>query len=181
MPEPVDGDMLRTVMRRVPSPVTIVTAVGAGERRGITIGSFTSVSLEPPLICFNVNRTAQMHDVIMAASRFAVHILAEDQAHLSNHFAVPDRSGREQFESVSYAIDAHGTPVLNDVTAVLHCTHHRTFVAGDKSIIVGKVAEVELNEDRGAVLYYKRGYRGVGEELRSTTLSPVKRASNDTS
>jgi len=67
------------------------------------------------------------------------------------------------------------------VTAVLHCVHHDVFTAGDKSIIVGRVVEVQANDDRGAVLYYKRTYRGVGDELRSTLLSPVKRASNDTS
>lgn len=181
MPEAVTGETLRQVMRRVPSPVTVVTAADAHEARGITIGSFTSVALEPPLICFNVNHEAQMHDVLLAAPRFAVHVLNEEQAHLANHFAVPDLTGAEQLRTVPHRIDDQGTPVLDDVTAVLHCTHHDVFTAGDKSIIIGRVEAVQHNEDRGAVLYYKRTYRGVGEELRSTLLSPVKRASNDTS
>jgi flavin reductase (DIM6/NTAB) family NADH-FMN oxidoreductase RutF len=181
MPESVDGETLRRVMRRVPSPVTVITAADATEARGITIGSFTSVALEPPLVCFNVNHDAQMHDVVLDASRFAVHILGDGQAHLANHFAVPDLTGDEQLRSVSHAVDEHGTPILDEVTAVLHCVHHDVFTAGDKSIIVGRVVEVQANDDRGAVLYYKRTYRGVGDELRSTLLSPVKRASNDTS
>lgn len=181
MTEPVDGESLRQTMRRVPSPVTVVTAATEQEARGITIGSFTSVSLEPPLICFNVDRTAQMHPVIMEAPRFAVHILGEHQAHLSNHFAIPNISGQEQLESVAHRINAHGTPILEDVTAVLHCTHHDAFVAGDKTIIIGRVVDIDDVADRGAVLYYKRTYRAVGEEVRSTVLSPVKRASSDTS
>lgn len=181
IPESVDGETLREVMRRVPSPVTVVTAANAEEARGITIGSFTSVSLEPPLVCFNVNHEAQMHDVIMAAPRFAVHVLGEQQAHLSKHFAVPDRTGAEQLRSVPHGIDEHGIPILDDVTAVLHCVHHDVFTAGDKSIIIGRVVDVDVYEDDGAVLYYKRTYRSVGEELRSTLLSPVKRASNETS
>lgn len=181
MPESVDGETLRQVMRRVPSPVTVVTAADAHEARGITIGSFTSVALEPPLICFNVNHEAQMHDVLLAAPRFAVHVLGEEQASLANHFAVPDQTGAEQLQPVPHVINEHGTPVLDDVTAVLHCMHHDVFAAGDKSIIIGRVVEVAVNDDHGAVLYYQRTYRGVGEELRSTLLSPVKRASSDTS
>jgi len=181
MPESINGETLRQVMRRVPSPVTVVTAADAHEARGITIGSFASVSLEPPLVCFNVNHEAQMHDVILEAPRFAVHVLGEEQAHLANHFAVPDRSGAEQFRAVPHQVNEDGTPVLDDVTAVLYCVHHNVFTAGDKSIIIGRVVDVRLLESRGAVLYYERTYRGVGDELRSTRLSPVKRASNDTS
>lgn len=181
MPESVDGETLRHVMRRVPSPVTVVTAADAHEARGITIGSFTSVALEPPLICFNVNHDAQMHDVLLNAPRFAVHVLSEAQAPLATHFAVPDRTGAEQLQPVPHIINEHGTPVLDDATAVLHCQHHDVFTAGDKSIIVGRVVEIEANDDGGAVLYYHRTYRGVGDELRSTLLSPVKRASNETS
>ena len=168
-------------MRRVPSPVVVVTASGAGEARGITIGSFTSLSLEPPLVCFNVNRDAQMHGVITDATRYAVHVLGEEQAHLANHFAIPDRTGAEQFDAVPHYFDVHGTPILEGVTAIFHCTHHDRFMAGDKSILVGRVAEIETNADHGAVLYYKRTYRAVGDEVRSTLLSPVKRASNETS
>lgn len=181
MVKPVDADTLRQVMRRVPSPVTVVTAATAEEVRGITIGSFTSVSLEPPLVCFNVNHTAQMHDVILAAPRFAVHVLSEGQAPLAEHFAVPDRPGTEQLRTVPHEIDEHGLPILQGVTAVLHCVHHEVFTAGDKSIIIGRVVEVDLREDNGAVLYFQRTYHGVGEELRSTWFSPVKRASSETS
>ena len=176
MPESVDGETLRQVMRRVPSPVTVVTAASAQEARGIT-----SVALDPPLIGFNVNHDAQMHDVLLDASRFAVHVLSEAQAPLANHFAVPDRPGSEQFRTVPHVINGYGTPVLDDATAVLHCVHHEVFTAGDKSIIIARVVDVEADEDGGAVLYYQRSYRGVGDELRSTLLSPVKRASSDTS
>lgn len=181
MPESVDGKTLRDMMRQVPSPVTVVTAADAEEVRGITIGSFTSVSLEPPLICFNVNHGAQMHDVLLAAPRFAVHILSEKQAPLAPHFAHPDRSGAEQFHSVSHVIDEYGVPILEGASAVLHCVHHDVFTAGDKSIIIGRVVDGEIHEGRGAVLYYQRTYRSVGADLRSRRLSPMKRASSETS
>ena len=76
MSRSVDGETLRQVMRRVPSPVTVVTAASAEEVRGITIGSFTSVALEPPLVCFNVNHAAEMHNLPLAAPRYAVQVLS---------------------------------------------------------------------------------------------------------
>jgi flavin reductase (DIM6/NTAB) family NADH-FMN oxidoreductase RutF len=165
----VDGAALRQVMRRVPSPVVVVTApTEGGAARGITIGSFASLSLHPPLVCFNVTQTAAMHDPLLGAGRFAVHVLGEAQAHLAEHFALPSLTGAEQLAAVEHTHDAHGTPVLADVAAVLHCTLHTTFAAGDHTVVVGRVAAVDAPpNERGAVLYYQRAYRRVGEELRT--------------
>jgi flavin reductase (DIM6/NTAB) family NADH-FMN oxidoreductase RutF len=171
----------RALMRRVPSPVVVVTARGPQEARGITIGSFSSVALDPPLVSFNVARDSRMFDVMEACERYAVHVLGEDQAHLAKQFAVPDLTGHEQFEAVDHACDAHGTPILEGGSAVLHCRPHDAMPAGDHRLYVGRVVEMEERADQGAVLYYKSDYRGVGRELPSTRLAPVKRASNESS
>jgi flavin reductase (DIM6/NTAB) family NADH-FMN oxidoreductase RutF len=168
-------------MRRVPSPVVVVTAAGEEEARGITIGSFTSVALNPPLVSFNVGRESRMYEAMESCSRFAVNVLGEEQAALATRFAEPDLTGPEQFEGVPYTLDARGTPLLDDVTARLHCTPHDAVPAGDHVLYVGLVVGVDEQPDRGAVLYYKSGYRGVGSELRSTELSPVKRVSSESS
>jgi flavin reductase (DIM6/NTAB) family NADH-FMN oxidoreductase RutF len=89
MPDPVPGDAFRAVMRRVPSPVVVVTAQGPREARGITIGSFTSLALDPPLVSFNVGCGARMHEVMEACDRFAVHVLGEEQTHLPNRCPSP--------------------------------------------------------------------------------------------
>ena len=176
-----DPSTFRALMRRVPSPVVVITAQGSREARGITIGSFSSVALEPPLVSFNVGHESRMFDVMEVCERFAVHVLGEDQAHLAEQFAVPDLSGGEQFESVPHVRDTHGTPILKGGSAVLYCSSHDSMSAGDHRLYVGLVEEVEERPDRGAVIYYKSGYRGVGSELRSTRLAPVKRASSDSS
>ena len=180
--ESVDGSIFRAAMRRVPSPVVVVTAAeGEGEGRGITIGSFASLALDPPLVNFNVARDASMHAVLQACDRFAVHVLGEGQAHLAQNFAEPDLTGREQFESIPHSIDDFGTPILEDVGLILHCTPHDQVQAGDKTIFISRVVEIDERTDDGAVLYYQRSYRGVGSELPSSLLSPVKRASSESS
>ena len=171
----------RASMRRVPSPVVVVTAQGPQEARGITIGSFSSVALDPPLVSFNVARDSSMFGVMEACERFAVHVLGENQAHFAKQFAVPGLSGPEQFEAVPHERDAHGTPILEGGSAVFHCRPHDSILAADHRLYVGRVVEVEERPDQGAVLYYKSDYRGVGKELPSTRLAPVKRASNDSS
>ena len=171
----------RTSMSRVPSPVVVITAQGPREARGITIGSLSSVALEPPLVSFNVACDSRMFDVMEGCDRFAVHVLGEDQAHVAKQFAVPDLSGPEQFESVPHTRDAHGTPVLEGGSAVLHCQPHDSLPAGDHRLYVGLVMEAEERPDQGAVIYYKSDYRGVGKELPSTRLAPVNRASSDSS
>ena len=179
MIEHVDGALLRTVMRRVASPVTVVTARAGDERRGITIGSFTSVSLDPPLISFNVERIAQMHPVLLAAERFNVHVLTNEQAHLSNHFALPDLSGETQFAGLDVRPDAHGTPLLPEALAVLACTPYGFYEAGDHTIVVGEVEAVAMVEDEVPLLYFDRRYVSVGDEVEPLSLlGPVKRSSS---
>lgn len=169
----MDGDVLRRVMRQVPSPVTIVTVKGDGEIRGITIGSFTSTSLRPPLISFNLSRDAQTYEALVTSERFAVHILSDTQAHLADHFATPDLTGEKQFEAIAYRIDAAGTPILMDVLAVIHCRRHAIYDAGDHSIVVGNVSEIDHLSEGAPLLYFDRTYRRVGEEVQPTTFEPT--------
>ncbi len=182
MSEPVEGSAFRSVMRRVPAPVVVVTARGETEARGITIGSFTSVALDPPLVSFNVGQESRMHGIMETCSAFAVHVLSEQQVHLAKRFATPGLTADEQFEALSYHTRAGSDlPLLNDVTARLLCTPEDSIVAGDHTLYVGQVVEIEEPPDAGAVLYYQSSYRGVGSELPSMELSPVKRASSESS
>lgn len=181
MPEPVDGDAFRTAMRRVPSPIVVVTARGEHEARGITIGSFTSVALDPPLVSLNVGHESRMHTVMEGCSRFAVQVLSEEQAHLATRFAEPGLTPAEQFDAVPTTEDEHGTPHLDGVTARLHCRPHSAIEAGDHTLYVGRVVAIDEPPNRGAVLYYQSSYRGVGSELPSTEFSPVNRVSSESS
>lgn len=177
----VDGEALRRVMRRVASPVTVVTAAGSDGPRGITIGSFTSVSLDPPLISFNLDKAAQMHALLDdGIDRLAIHLLSDEQAHLSNHFAVPDLSSDAQFADINHHLNEDGTPILASAIAVLHCDVYATYPAGDHTIVVGAVRQVAYAAEAGKpLLYFDRRYCSVGEEVTLSLFSPVNRASSD--
>ena len=157
------GEAFRLAMRRVPAVVTIVTAARGEEVRGITIGSFTSVALDPPLISFNVRKESRMHGIITTASHFAVHLISQQQTHLCQHFATPDQTSAQQFSTVGYRLNALGVPILDDALTILCCAHHDLFEAGDHSIILGRVVEIDEANEGEPVLYYNRTYRSIGE------------------
>lgn len=177
----VKSSAFRTTLRHVPAPVVVVTTYAQGTPRGITIGSFTSVSLKPPLVSFNVDRTAQSHAALAESGRCAIHILDETQSAFGDHFARPDLSPDEQFRPVSYTQDAHGIPILDGKAAVLHAQIRNQYPAGDHSIFVAEVTNITPRDHANGIVYVNRGYHAVGQELGGTALSPVKASSNGSS
>lgn len=163
----VTGDAIRAAMRRVPTPVTVVT-IGGTHPRGITIGSFVTVSLDPPLVSFNVQQSARIHDEIVGSERFAVHILASDQAVLSDLFADPDLTGEEQLGQVAHELDASGLPDLEGALARFVCETVSGQEAGDHTIIVGRVLNLRARDSGEALLYLNREYRFIETQGPST-------------
>lgn len=180
MPGKLDGKKGRIAMPRVPSAVTVVTAAGEGEMGGVAIRSFTSVSIDPLLISLNVPCQAQTHDLIVGAERFAVHLLSEEQAVLSNHFSALDPRGQEPFAAIPYRLDAHGTPILEEVLAVFYCARYAVYEAGDHALLVGEVLHIEKGVEGRPLVYFDRSYCRVGDIVSSTTFAPVKRSSSET-
>lgn len=164
---PVDthtlGEALRSVMRRVPSPVTVVTAALGDEVRGVTIGSFTSVSLAPPLVSFNVQRGSQMEPFVRGAARLNVHVLGEDQAGLGLFFAQPNTDGSEALAAVPHYLDLTGTPVLLHALAVLHCRPYELVEAGDHVLVLAEVEAVDGPAEGDPLVYVDRAFHTVGE------------------
>lgn len=158
----LDAESFRHSMRLVPSPVTVVTARSASEMRGITIGSFTSLTLDPPLVCFNLSRDSRMYPVLADAPGFAIHVLSGDQAHLSRHFAASDRTGDEQFRHVDFRQDTCGTPILEDAALVLYCKPHDELETGGKLIIVGCVHWTRVNAHSSVLVYHRHQYDKIG-------------------
>lgn len=168
-----EGEALRLVMRRLPCPVVVVTIGDEIGIRGITVGSFTSVSLNPPLVSFNINEASQMYERITPAEYFAVHVMGEEQTGIANRFALPDVSDDVQFEGLSYTRDATGVPVLADALAVLHCRMFAWYTAGDHAIIIGEVLSVENQREGAPVVYQDRAYRQIGEEVAPLVVGAV--------
>jgi flavin reductase (DIM6/NTAB) family NADH-FMN oxidoreductase RutF len=151
----VDAAVFRQLCGRFATGVVIVTTNAEnGQPVGMTANSFTSVSLDPPLVSVNVDHRADMHRHLAGASRFAINILEGRQEALSRRFA---GEHADRFEGVGYRIGDAGLPLLVGVLGTLECDVHARFEAGDHTIVVGRVVAGTTGEGR-PLLYYRGGY-----------------------
>jgi flavin reductase (DIM6/NTAB) family NADH-FMN oxidoreductase RutF len=141
----LDQRELRQAFGKFTTGVTIVTANVDGKRVGMTANSFSSLSLDPPLVLWSVrNSSTNFHD-FMGATHFAVNVLSTSQIELSQRFA---KSSTEKFDGVKYEDGVGGSPVFPDTTAVFECSTESLHEAGDHVIMVGRVQKVSLSDHR---------------------------------
>lgn len=157
------GDALRSTLRAVPSPIVVVTMWTDREPRGATIGSFASVSLDPPLVSFNVTHGTRLHDSLAETDQLAVHFLAADQADIATHFAIPDLDGVDQLAPFEHQLVRDQPPLLEGVLSTLLCTTSATVEAGDHTIVIAAVDAIRPGREAAPLLYYEQSYRGIGE------------------
>jgi len=152
------SDKLVRVMRNLPFPVTIVTTSDGQAMRGATIGSFTSLSLTPPLISFNVIRKTGLHDIISRAGRFVVHLPGYAQRDICTRFSIPDLNEEEMFQGLDYQRREGYPPVLNGMIAEIHCSVYHRFDAGDHTVVVGEVEDLVQHREESTVFYLNGNY-----------------------
>ncbi len=151
--KPLYPRALRSAFGTFMTGVTVVTAHGKNaEPLGFTANSFTSVSLDPPLLLVCLANSSQNYDALIQSKGFAVNVLAEDQIEVSNTFARPVA---DRFASVGWKPGPQGSPILNGVTAWFDCSMHKIVDAGDHVILIGQVEAFEATESPG--LGYARG------------------------
>ncbi len=153
----VDRDTFRQALGQWPSGVTVVTTLVDGEPHGMTASSFSSVSLDPPLVSVCVARHAASHDRIRNAGVFAISILAKDQVEAGMRFAgmldVEDR-----FAGVATSTAATGAPHLDAALAWLDCRVWAAHDGGDHTIFVGEVLAAGAADGRAPLLYHDRAW-----------------------
>jgi flavin reductase (DIM6/NTAB) family NADH-FMN oxidoreductase RutF len=139
--------------------VTVITALGhRGQKLGVTANSFNSVSLDPPLVLFSLDRRAYSLWDFLSTGHFAVNVLAEDQAELSTRFARP-RS--DKWSGIRWATWDHGCPILLGCHANFECSIAYTHAGGDHVIFVGQVERMGSDAEKAPLLYYRGGYRSL--------------------
>jgi len=151
-PVPVAAASLRDAMSQFLTGVTIVTTRGLdGTPYGLTVNSFNSVSLDPPLVLWSLDLGHDRADVFRRAGGFTVNIMAGDSAALIKRFAASDA---DRFSDADWNWGCAGQPVLNDALASMECRLWAEYPGGDHVIFVGEVVNIRTREGRPAA-YYK--------------------------
>lgn len=152
----IDGTTFRRVLGHYPTGVCVVTATEPeGGSTGMIVGSFTSVSLNPPLVAFFPDKSSTSWPRIERAGKFCVNVLASDQQELCRCFAA---KGGDKFANVSYRLSANESPVLDDVVAWIDCTLDAVHEAGDHFIVLGRVVELDIARADEPMLFFRGQY-----------------------
>jgi flavin reductase (DIM6/NTAB) family NADH-FMN oxidoreductase RutF len=155
---PISVDLFRRACSQFATGVCIATAFDGEKPHGLTVNSFTSVSLQPPLVLFCIDKEAAIAEAFTRQAYFAVNILSDRQQALSSAFAF--RMG-DRFEGVAWTPGTGGAPVIEGSLAVLECRLVRVLPAGDHYILIGETLNASVRE--GEPLGYFRGrYARVG-------------------
>lgn len=154
----IDPATFRRVLGNYPTGVAVITAMGASSSPiGMVVGTFTSVSLDPPLVGFLPDKRSSSWPLIEAAGHFCVNVLARDQLALCAQIA---KSGPDKFSGVEYAVSRHGLPVLGGTMVSIECSLHAVQEAGDHWFVTGLVLGLESHRDADPMLFHRGAYGG---------------------
>ena len=155
-----DSNAFRRALSSFATGVAVVTARDSGgENRGITVNSFSSVSLDPPLVLFCLDKAAMSFDAFHQAQSFAVNVLGEHQHGLSVRFAT---AAIDKWDGVAFEVWPGELPVLGDCLANLACRRETVYEGGDHVIVVGRVERLHIAGEGDPLVYFQSGYRSIG-------------------
>jgi flavin reductase (DIM6/NTAB) family NADH-FMN oxidoreductase RutF len=160
----------RAAFSQLPTAVSIVSVPYGDTVLGITVSSVSSLSADPPLLMFNVDRRARSHELLVEAGRFGVNVLGEYQSSISDHCA--RRGSSKDIADLCMDPSTTSTPVLAGAAVHLDCTLEAAHPGGDHSIFVGRIHRIVLREDLDPLVYCGGRYRQM-ERLPSREPAPA--------
>lgn len=157
----MDLQLYKNALAAAPTSVVIVTTLdNDGQPRGFTAGSFSSLSLSPPLIMVSLHRNAECHAAFETAERFAVSVLGPQHEEVARLLAT---RGADKFGGGHFRAGAHGLLFPAEAVARFVCRAENRYPGGDHTILVGAVEEVDVGEVDKAMVHFRRGFYAVGQ------------------
>jgi flavin reductase (DIM6/NTAB) family NADH-FMN oxidoreductase RutF len=160
----LDPEQLRHAMRAWTTGVAIVTATHGGHRYGMTVNSFTSISLEPPLISVALRKLTHTHELVEQSGEFAVTILAAHQRELSDRFAGKHPAIKDRFEGVETETLLIKAPLIRDGMAFFNCRVANAITVGENTLFVAEVVAARGEGEGDPLVYHNRKYWRLGNE-----------------
>lgn len=158
-----DPTRFRHVLGHVPTPVVVVAAVDDGPV-GLAVGSFASISLEPALVGFFVDRGSSTWPRVARAGTFAVNVLADDQEQLCRRFAT---KGADRFAEVTWHAGHGGAPLLDGALAWIECDLADVVETGDHRLAIGAVRRLDVRDGASPLIFHRSGFARVAAPRRA--------------
>lgn len=161
MEKVLDSSNFRRILGHYPTGICAITATQShGVSAAMIVGSFTSVSLDPPLVAFFPDKGSSSWPKIQACGRFCVNVLADHQEALCRTLSSKDPN---KFDGVSHHLSESGLPILDGALAWIECSLEAVHEAGDHYIVIGRVLALDAHHDGAPLLYHKGGYARLGQ------------------
>jgi flavin reductase (DIM6/NTAB) family NADH-FMN oxidoreductase RutF len=154
----LDPEKLRHAMRAWTTGVVIITSTHEGQQYGMTVNSFTSISLDPPLILVTLRKLTHTHDLVVKSGMFAVTILTAEQQELSDRFAGKAPNIVDRFDGVQTERLFSDIPVFKDGMAYLHCRVVNSIPVGENTLFVAEVIAAHGEGEGEPLVYHNREY-----------------------
>jgi flavin reductase (DIM6/NTAB) family NADH-FMN oxidoreductase RutF len=154
----VDPEKLRRAMRAWTTGVTIVTSIYEDQQYGMTVNSFTSVSLEPPLICVTLRRLTHTHDLVVKSGMFSVTVLTAAQKELSDRFAGKVPGVANRFDGIQTETISLDAPVFKDGMAYFDCQVLSSMPLGENTLFIAEVVDARGEGEGEPLVYHNREY-----------------------
>jgi len=151
----IDQAHYRQVLGHFPTGVTVVAGVADGTPVGLAVGSFFSLSIEPPLVGFCVGKSSNSWKAMEPSGSFCVNILGSDQEDVCRVFAT---SGDDKFATIGWTKTESGSPLINDVLAWIDCDLETVHDGGDHHIVVGRVRGMDVGHEGDPLVFFRGGY-----------------------
>ena len=165
----IEAKLFRQLLGCFPTGVAVITTRAAdGRPAGLTCNSFSSVSLEPPLVLFSLRKASSLLGTFAEADAFAINILSERQDALSGRFASSKIA--DKFEGVAWRPGPLGMPIIEDCLASFECSVHARHEAGDHDVFIGEVKHMSSGPADQALVFYKGAYMMLAESLRTLVI-----------
>ncbi|WP_079165741.1 flavin reductase family protein [Streptomyces sp. NRRL S-31] len=164
-PPSIDFAHFRRVLGHFPTGVVVITAIADGEPVGFAVGSFASVSLDPPMVGFFPGKSSTSWPLIQRAGSFVVNVLGDHQQDLCRAFA---SSGGDKFKGIRWHRASNGAPVLQDVIAWIECDINTVSDAGDHWFVLSRVHDLAVSTStEGPLLFFQGRYARVDAAVRT--------------
>jgi flavin reductase (DIM6/NTAB) family NADH-FMN oxidoreductase RutF len=154
-PTPFDSAHYRQVLGHFSTGVTVITSLDGTEPVGMAVGSFASLSLEPPLVLFCAAHSSSTWPRIKESGRFCVNILGEDQEDVCRTLAT---KGPDKFAGLGWKHSALGSPIIDGVLAFIDCEITDVVVEGDHDVVIGHVRALDVLHEGGPLVFFRSGY-----------------------
>jgi flavin reductase (DIM6/NTAB) family NADH-FMN oxidoreductase RutF len=151
----IEPSRYRQVLGHFPTGVTVITAEVDGDAVGLAVGSFCSVSLDPPLVAFFPGKGSTSWPRIEAAGAFCVNILSDDQEDVCRRFASKDD---DKFAGLGWSPATSGSPLLDGVLAWIDCDIESVTEAGDHWCVIGRVRDLAVGHEGAPLIFFRGGY-----------------------